>query len=340
MIKTTTGDILKSEAEALVNTVNCEGYMGKGIAYQFKNKYPEMNDSYMKSCKSGRLKPGSLHCYRAPSDGKIIINFPTKDKWREKSKIEYISSGLLQLKNCIIKMELKSVAIPPLGCGNGGLKWPDVKKEIETILEDLPEGVTIYLYEPANIQTNLQVSTAPSPKLSHLILLEIKARLIKKTKLNMQKSGFFFNYYAQEDYFKFNAHKYGPFCYPIDILSKELTEMKNYYNITTDKKLYDYILTILISDKTKKQLETYRSSIVKSTDFINQFNSHDVELLGTIGYIIETEPNITFSGIVDKIHGWSEEKRKKFSEDDILHCLQILIENNIVDNGLYGYALK
>ena len=88
----TTGDLLQSDAEALVNTVNCEGYMGKGIAYQFKLKFPNNNKDYIKACKSGVLRPGKLHFYREA--GKIIINFPTKDKWREKSQIKYIEDGL------------------------------------------------------------------------------------------------------------------------------------------------------------------------------------------------------------------------------------------------------
>lgn len=92
MLFYTTGDLLQSNADALVNTVNCEGYMGKGIAYQFKLRFPENNVDYIKACKNGQLKPGKLHYFR--ECGKIIINFPTKNKWREKSKIEYIETGL------------------------------------------------------------------------------------------------------------------------------------------------------------------------------------------------------------------------------------------------------
>ena len=122
----TTGDLLQSDAEALVNTVNCEGYMGKGIAYQFKLKFPNNNKDYIKACKSGVLRPGKLHFYREA--GKIIINFPTKDKWREKSQIKYIEDGLDSLILLIEELNIKSIAIPPLGSGNGGLVWADVKQ--------------------------------------------------------------------------------------------------------------------------------------------------------------------------------------------------------------------
>lgn len=104
------GDLLKSDADALVNTVNCEGYMGKGIAYQFKLQYPETNESYVKACKSGKLRPGRLHTHR--EQGKLIINFPTKDKWRCKSKMEYINDGLEALVELIDEESLRTITAP------------------------------------------------------------------------------------------------------------------------------------------------------------------------------------------------------------------------------------
>ena len=92
LIKYETGDMFASGAECLINTVNCEGYMGKGIAYQFKMKFPENNKSYVKACRNGSLRPGTLHVF--VEDGITIINFPTKDRWREKSKLSYIETGL------------------------------------------------------------------------------------------------------------------------------------------------------------------------------------------------------------------------------------------------------
>ena len=113
MFRFTTGDILKSDAYALINTVNCEGFMGKGLAYQFKLRYPEMNNEYIRKCKAHELTPGTLHCYK--TDDKLIINFPTKDKWREKSKISFITSGLDALIKAINDYHIDSIAIPPLG---------------------------------------------------------------------------------------------------------------------------------------------------------------------------------------------------------------------------------
>ena len=135
MLTYTTGDLLKSDAKALVNTVNCEGYMGKGIAYQFKLQFPENNISYINACKNGNLKIGTLHYYKEKE--KLIINFPTKNKWREKSHINYIEKGLDQLILLIAELKISSIAIPPLGSGNGGLIWADVKSIIEKKLTPL-----------------------------------------------------------------------------------------------------------------------------------------------------------------------------------------------------------
>ena len=133
MIEYTKGNMFESGADCLINTVNCEGYMGKGIAYQFKMRFPENNKSYVKACRSGRLTVGKVHWYT--EDGITIVNFPTKDKWREKSKIEYIENGMDSLIELLPELKVKRIAIPPLGCGNGGLNWRDVRGIIENKIE-------------------------------------------------------------------------------------------------------------------------------------------------------------------------------------------------------------
>lgn len=164
VIKYTQGNIFESNCQALINTVNCEGKMGKGLAYQFKKKFPEMEQDYVKVCEHGELYPGKLHIYQ---ENKIlIINFPTKNKWREKSKIEYIINGLKNLKEEIVKRDIKSVAIPPLGAGNGGLNWNEVKSEINRELLDM-ENVVFEVYEPS---TNIN-KKGKEPKVNFDVLL-------------------------------------------------------------------------------------------------------------------------------------------------------------------------
>lgn len=119
MINFIVGNLLESDAYALVNTVNCKWYMGKSIAYQFKMRFPQTNAKYVKQCNLHNLRPGMLHT--CLEDSKLIVNFPTKDKWREKSKMEYITSSLDALVTLIKEKQIPSIAIPPLGSGNGVL---------------------------------------------------------------------------------------------------------------------------------------------------------------------------------------------------------------------------
>ena len=143
MINFITGNILESNADAIVNPVNCEGYMGKGLAYQIKKQYPKTYEDYSVACKQGRLKIGQIHCFK--ENEKMIINFPTKDKWRAKSKISYITDALQQLIHLLRDSNIKSIAIPPLGCGLGGLNWEEVKQILLEYLEPIACTLDIYI---------------------------------------------------------------------------------------------------------------------------------------------------------------------------------------------------
>lgn len=182
VIKYTQGDIFESKCQAIINTVNCEGKMGKGLAYQFKKKFPEMEQDYVKVCLKGELYPGKLHIYQEKNF--LIINFPTKNKWREKSKIEYIIIGLRKLKEEIIKKGIKSVAIPPLGAGNGGLNWNEVKFEINRELLDI-EDVIFEVYEPS---TNIN-KKGKEPEINFdVLLLTYVCKNLKKVDSSNVKS--------------------------------------------------------------------------------------------------------------------------------------------------------
>ncbi len=146
MIVFVKGDILEASVEALVNPVNCEGYMGKGLALQVKKLYPETFKNYSRVCKEGQLKIGNIHYFREKEI--IIINFPTKDKWKAKSKLSYIIDGLPELINLIKELDIKSIAIPPIGCGLGGLKWDDVKQVLVENLRVVSNDVDIFIYQP------------------------------------------------------------------------------------------------------------------------------------------------------------------------------------------------
>lgn len=149
MIEYASGDMLKADVEALVNTVNCVGVMGRGIALQFKNAFPENFKAYALACKKKEVLPGKMFVYATGTlhTPYFIINFPTKRHWRGKSRLEDIDAGLADLARVVRHYSLHSLAIPPLGSGLGGLEWDVVKKHIEKALADL-DDVQIRVYEP------------------------------------------------------------------------------------------------------------------------------------------------------------------------------------------------
>ena len=136
MIEFTTGDILRADAEALVNTVNCVGIMGRGVALQFKNEFPANFKAYEAACARDEVRPGKMFVFetRELTGPKFIINFPTKRHWRGKSRMEDIDSGLKALVEEVRNRGIRSIAIPPLGSGLGGLNWADVRPRIEAAL--------------------------------------------------------------------------------------------------------------------------------------------------------------------------------------------------------------
>lgn len=151
MIEYKKGNLLESEAEALVNAVNCVGVMGKGIALQFKKAFPDNFKAYKQACETNVVVPGKMFVVQTGSidNPQYIINFPTKGHWRGKSKIEDIRSGLIDFVEIIRTYGIKSVAIPPLGCGNGGLDWRQVQPLIEASAWKVPD-VLFIVYPPVS----------------------------------------------------------------------------------------------------------------------------------------------------------------------------------------------
>lgn len=340
MFKFVTGDLLKSNAYALVNTVNCEGYMGKGIAYQFKLQFPEMNKEYVNICKRNELIPGKLHCYNAGS--KFIINFPTKNKWREKSKMEYITSGLDALIEIIKTKSISSIAIPPLGSGNGGLIWSEVKEIIIQKLSDISKDVDIYIYEPS-INHKAVAVAEPKLSLSALILMNIKFNLSKSRfdKIGLQKTAYFMNILSGTEYFHFQKAQYGPFDYSIEVVSKNIQEFQKYHNVNTTEDAYVILMQKLISQATQEKLDFYIPFIKQATIFTNQFKTTEgVEGAGTALFIIQQKGTIDIKGIITEFKKWSEDKANRFTEDTIAEAVDSLEKFGFIENTFFGYRLK
>lgn len=152
MIESGKGNLLEADVETLVNTVNCVGFMGKGIALQFKQAFPENFRIYERACAAGEMVPGRMLIVPTGSmiGPKYIINFPTKRHWRGNSRMEDIDAGLKALIAEVKRLNIRSIAVPPLGCGHGGLDWNDVGPRIEAAFAELPD-VHVLLFAPGGV---------------------------------------------------------------------------------------------------------------------------------------------------------------------------------------------
>lgn len=220
MIELGKGNLLKADVEALVNTVNCVGIMGRGIALQFKQAYPDNFKAYEKACRAGEVRPGKMFIVptNKMQNPKFIVNFPTKRHWKGKSKIEDIKSGLTALIRDVEQLGITSIAIPPLGCGLGGLRWSEVKPLIEEAFSAVP-SVKVLVYEPAG---------APDPKEMPIgtqrpSLTRARAMLIRLleiygipgyelTFLEIQKLAYFLQAAGEPMKLQYVKEKFGPFA--------------------------------------------------------------------------------------------------------------------------------
>ncbi|UBB18332.1 type II toxin-antitoxin system antitoxin DNA ADP-ribosyl glycohydrolase DarG [Comamonas odontotermitis] len=223
MIEITNGNLLEAPVSALVNTVNTEGVMGKGIALQFRNMFPDMFKDYAAACKAGHVELGKMHIYHVSSFGEgpeWIINFPTKGKWRSKSKVSDIEAGLDDLVINIKRLNIQSIAVPPLGCGNGGLDWSVVLPIIEDKLKSV-QNVRVLVYPPsgapdAKDMPNMTEKPKLSVAMATLIMMLSKYRegLMDPfiTVLEAQKLMYFLQEAGENLRLNYKKHYYGPYA--------------------------------------------------------------------------------------------------------------------------------
>lgn len=351
MINYTTGNLLASDKEALVNTVNLDGFMGKGIAYQFKRQFPKNNEAYIKACKNNEIGIGKLFPFK--EDEKIIINFPTKDKWREKTKIEYIESGLASLKDIIQKHKITSIAIPPLGCGNGGLSWGVVKPIIEKRLKDIQDNIDILIYEPAK-DFLPPVKSAPKTTMSHLLVLACIKNLGTAHPLAIQKALFFTMVFAKSNFFNFIEYKHGPYSHPIEIVLREVNEFLDFYNFSSKGKeetysALNFLYKKMLSKKIEEQSLFYAPFLKKSCylyiDLIKAYGKKDankkIEIIATITHILQKAQSLSEKDIIDLFFKYPKEDISIFKKEEIMEGINILEQKNIIEKDLLdNYSIQ
>jgi O-acetyl-ADP-ribose deacetylase (regulator of RNase III) len=237
MIKNTRGNLLAAPAEALVNTVNTKGIMGKGIALQFRQAFPGMFKDYEKACKDERVALGKMdvHDLGGLAGGpRWIINFPTKGHWKAKSRIQDVESGLDDLVATIRKLGIKSIAVPPLGCGNGGLPWNEVRPLIEEAFSQVPD-VDVLLYAPVETPEAVTMpNRTERPKMTQgqAALISLIDRYLKGlldpivSLLEVHKLMYFLQASGQDLRLKFEAKQRGPFA---SNLRHVLIRMESHY---------------------------------------------------------------------------------------------------------------
>lgn len=222
MIHSLQGDILRANAQALVNTVNCVGFMGRGVALQFKRAFPENFRVYERACKHHEVEPGRMlvHATGQLTGPKYIVNFPTKRHWRGKSRIEDIDAGLVALVAEVQRLGIRSIAIPPLGCGLGGLDWSDVRPRIEGAFAPLPD-VEVLIYEPAGApQMEERAVSRDVPRMTpgRAVLVGLMERYLRGlmepwvTLLEVHKLMYFAQVAGEPLRLKFAKAPYGPYA--------------------------------------------------------------------------------------------------------------------------------
>ena len=338
------GNLLEANTQALVNTVNTVGVMGKGIALQFKNDFPHNYQEYVAACKAGTLQPGTLLVVKdvSPAGDKIIINFPTKTQWHLKSKYEYIESGLKALVDAIHQYDIKSIALPPLGCGNGGLKWEKVKPMIEHYLGPLT-GVDIQVFEPNDAvkellkkQENTKAVKLTPARAMLLYALYYYESLGENASLFVaNKLAYFLKRLGEASFnrLKFEGHNYGPYAVGVEHLLHHLNgpyvkglEQMNAKAFEPLELQYDKAKEV--SDYVRKELDaTQRSRLSNLVKLIDGFQSAlSLEVLATVDFVRKEHPGINESEVVNVIRKWSERKRQLFQEKYITIALRHLDE--------------
>ncbi len=332
MIQYIEGDLLESKAEALVNTVNTVGIMGKGIALQFKNHFPSNYKRYAKACKEKQVKVGSLFILEDTSllgGKKKIINFPTKTDWRKPSEYSYIENGLIELSKYIQENSIKSIAIPPLGTGNGGLDWNKVKALIEKYLSDLECDIQIYLPNVLikEVLKKERVKLTPARAMLLSVLFELVRNGEFVSEFAAEKVAYFLQRFGAKDYFKleFEPNFYGPY-------SGKVKHVLYYMNgsyisgySAKDKKPFEELGLMFDAEKEVTEYLDIpenagcKETVQKTKAFLSGFYSaFALELLSSIDFIMKENNVNSIEEITRHLEKWSDRKKTLFTNPNYI----------------------
>ena len=327
MIHYEIGNLLDSKAEALVNTVNTDGIMGKGIALQFKNMFPGNFKIYVKACKNKEIGIGKILLTEEESllgGNKIIINFPTKTSWRKPAEYSYIEEGLKDLVKTIQAKKIQSIAIPPLGAGNGGLDWNKVKLILENHLTSL--NCDIHIYEPSNVVQEVLKKERVKLTPARTMLLSVLYDMVKNgefvSEFAAEKVAYFLQRFGAKDIFKLEYHPnfYGPYSGKVKHVLYYLNGSYIMGYSSKDKKPFEELSLVQDAEAdvydylNKPENAEYNSIVKKTKSFLTGFYSpFGLELLSTIDFIIIDKKVHTVEEISYQLEQWSNRKKTLFS---------------------------
>lgn len=338
MIEYAQGNLLEAEAEALVNTVNCVGFMGKGIALQFKQAFPENFQAYRRACEQSQLHPGRMFVFKTGSSigPKYVINFPTKRHWKGKSRIEDIDSGLDALVEDVARLGIKSIAVPPLGCGLGGLDWEKVRPRIEQAFKAVPD-VRVLLFAPTGAPDakSMPVRTK-APRMTHARALFIKLMqqysemAYRLTLLEIQKLAYFLQESGEPLKLNYVAHTYGPYA---ENLNKVLQTIEGHFtrgygdSPKPDRDIELLDGAVQAADAALDSSPESRLRLQRVAELIEGFETpYGMELLSSVHWVrVHSEPVAEdIEGAVKMVRSWNDRKARMLQPEHIAVAWQRL----------------
>ena len=344
MIEYRTGNILTAKADALVNTVNCVGVMGRGVALEFKRAFPDNFKAYADACRNHQVQPGRMFVHEANRlDGPtFIINFPTKRHWRQNSRMEDIESGLTALIQEVESRNITSIAIPPLGSGLGGLNWRHVRARIESSLGELAARVHIIVYEPSE-----QLRDRPITPLDDMPNMTVgRAALVMAmqsyaalshstpiTLLELHKLLYLLQEGGQPLNLRYEKGQYGPFAKNLRhlLLAIEGHFLSGFTANGDPPSLPLNVIPEALDDASSiiEDATDTKHRLDRVSSLVEEYATPDgLELLATIHWVVSREHAITTDQAIELVKGWNERKNLMFSCSRITAACNVLASAN------------
>ncbi len=328
MIERGIGDLLVADVDALVNTVNTEGVMGKGLALQFKKAFPAVFAAYARACEEREVRVGRMHIVQQPVIPRFLINFPTKELWQNPSKLEYIEAGLADLVQQVRELKIRSIVIPPLGCGNGGLEWSVVKPMIVAAFAALPE-VRVVLFEPEVARQIAPLGERPKMSAPRAAVIGLMGRYVathydyRLSLIEVQKLAYFLQVAGEPLRLEFKPHFYGPYA---PTLRNALLNLEGHYTrgLAEGGNSPETPLQLLPDavEEAQRQLEELPETsdrLERVARLIEGFETpFGMELLGTVHWVMHHGPGaVDVDAVVAEVQRWSPRKRSQMKPGHI-----------------------